>query len=306
MIESIKVTNYRNESITLPMRDPEQSGFFIGGINGLDPTKGTINVTENLSIDGAFYNSARATYRNIVIFLGFNDANGTTIEEIRHEAYRYFPVKRKVKLEITTTARVLYAEGYVESTEVNIFSKRQIASVSILCPDAYLRALAPIDTVFSGINPLFEFPFENESATVPTLEFGEYLLSQQKNLLYDGDATIGIVVTALMKGTVEDFRIYNLTTQQQMHFDDTKISAILGSSLANGDQIIVSTVIGDKYVKVIRSGVTYNVLNALNANAVGHAWITIEPGDNVFYITADVGGTLIQSHIQHHPAYLGV
>ena len=72
MINSITITNHLSESITVDLKNPENSfGFFIKSIEGLGPVKSDINLREMAGIDGGFYNSARADSRNIVFNIGF-------------------------------------------------------------------------------------------------------------------------------------------------------------------------------------------------------------------------------------------
>ena len=100
-----------------------------------------------------------------------------------------------------------------------------------------------IETVFSGVEPAFEFPFSNEDVSDPLLVFGNLILSQEKNLYYDGDAQIGITLKAWFSGTVTDFKAFNLTAQQQIWLDDDKVDAILGSSIAAGDELTITTLV---------------------------------------------------------------
>jgi len=70
MINSVKITNYRNESIELELRRPEKSGLFVYGISGLGPVKANVNIPEVVKNDGGVLNSARLTPRNIVFPMG--------------------------------------------------------------------------------------------------------------------------------------------------------------------------------------------------------------------------------------------
>ena len=130
MIKSVTVTNYLNQSITLELTRPELSGFIITSIDGLGPVNATINTTDIATTDGALFNSARVSTRNIVLSVRYL---GTVIEDIRQLSYKYFPVKKKVNLVIETDNRSLEIEGYVESNEPDIFSKEESAAISIVC-----------------------------------------------------------------------------------------------------------------------------------------------------------------------------
>ena len=81
MIHSITVTNYLGDSLTLTLSRPEESGFIVMSVTGLGPAKANINTTEISTNDGALYNSARVTSRNIVLSLRF--LFDPTIEDVR-------------------------------------------------------------------------------------------------------------------------------------------------------------------------------------------------------------------------------
>ena len=96
MIKSVTVTNYLGDSIKLELTRPELSGFVVTSITGLGAGKADVNTTDMSTNDGSLYNSARAQQRNIVLSLQYLFKN--TIEDVRHLSYKYFPIKKKVKL----------------------------------------------------------------------------------------------------------------------------------------------------------------------------------------------------------------
>ena len=94
MIRSIKITNYRGESLDMVLTDPSSSGFIIQSIDGLGPVKATINTTQMSSAtDGALFNSAKRDKRNIVMKVEFMVADPTktgldynSIEDVRQKS----------------------------------------------------------------------------------------------------------------------------------------------------------------------------------------------------------------------------
>ena len=131
MIDSFTVTNQLGESLEVILREPEKSGLYVESIEGLGPVKASINTTDLASADGALFNSARLSTRNIVITLGM--LFDPTVEDVRQKAYRFFPVKSKVTLRFNTDRRTVTTVGYVESNDPNIFSKDETTQVSIIC-----------------------------------------------------------------------------------------------------------------------------------------------------------------------------
>ena len=85
MIKSVTVRNFLGESIKMELTNPWDTGLLITSIDGLGPSKASINVTEISGADGGEYNSARVESKNIVLSLQFL---GEDIESIRQSTYR--------------------------------------------------------------------------------------------------------------------------------------------------------------------------------------------------------------------------
>jgi hypothetical protein len=196
MIRSITVTNYLDESITLELRAPEKSGLLIQEITGLNPPKADINTTELSTMDGSQFTAARITSRFINITLKILD----DVETNRRKTYRYFPIKKRLKLSIETDIRTYETYGYVESNEASIFSPSVATTISINCPDPWLYSTEDgglTTTLFSGIEDGFEFPFSSEITTwvevAPTLGVEAYIYSLVifNNKIYGGTAATG-------------------------------------------------------------------------------------------------------------------
>ena len=302
MINSIIITNYLGEQITLDLENPENSGFIVREIRGLGPCKATINTTEVSTNDGSIYNSARLNTRNIVFDLVFI---GTDIESIRQLSYKFFPIKKSLTLEFITDNRDCVTTGYVESNEPNIFSSSESATISILCPDAYFYSIEAGEniTTFYGEDPLFEFPFENNSLTENLIEFGDIRQYTDAVIVYDGDSEIGVTITIHSVGEASNISIYNTGTRQQMVIDTAKIESLTGSGLIAGDDIIICTVKGKKSITLLRNGEYTNILNALDKKS---DWFQLVKGENVFAYTAETGVQNLQFKVQNDVIYEGI
>lgn len=304
MIHSITVTNYLGDSIILELARPEQSGFIVKSVDGLGPAKGNVNTVEVSTNDGGVFNSARLNIRNPVLDLVFLETATETIEDIRHKSYKYFPVKKKVKLLIKTDNRVSEIDGYVEHNEPAIFSNQEGCQISIICPYPYFYSAGESNiTVFSGIEPLFEFPFGNESLVTNLLEMGEIQNSAEQVITYNGDAEIGVTIIIYAIGDASNVTIYNAGTREVMRIDTDKLAALTGEGIVAGDEITIKTTKGDKSITLLRGGVTTNILNCLDKNA---DWFQLVKGDNVFVYTAETGNSNLQFRIENRVIYEGV
>lgn len=303
MIRKVTVTNYLGESLTIDLfeGDPKH-GFIIKSIDGLGPPNANINTTKLATSDGSLYNSARLDERNIVIKLEFQ--NAPDIESVRQRSYQYFPIKKPLTLTIEEDHRTLMATGYVEKNEPDIFSKKEGNSISIICDDPYLYS-AGLDgtkeTIFFGVDPEFEFEFENEDGE-DELEFGAIENETEKNIYYDGDSEVGITITIHATGSCGSITIYNTGTRERMKIDADKIEAMTGYGIMSGDDIIITTMRGNKKATLLRGGYYRNILNALDRDS---DWFTLAKGDNIFAYVAEGGPEALEFRITNRVVYEG-
>lgn len=307
MIYSLAVTNFLGDRIRLELGKPENTGFLVKSITGLGPVKANVNTTEVATNDGSMFNSARLSQRNIVIQMVFvNSIYGEDIEEIRQKSYKYFPIKKNVELVIETDNRYVRTTGYIESNEPDIFSKQEGTQISIICPDPYFYSASEDGdnvTDFYSIDPMFEFPFSNESLTETLLVFGEIQIKTEGVITYTGDSEIGVMIYIHAIGPAEHINIYNTETREVMTIDTVKLEKLTGQGLIAGDDIIINTLKGEKSITLVRNGVSYNILNCLDKNT---DWFTLVKGDNIFAFTADSGVTNLQFRIENKVIYEGV
>lgn len=307
MIYSIVVTNYLGDRIKLELGKPEISGFLIKSITGLGPAKANVNTTEVSTNDGSLFNSARLSQRNIVLDMVFtNTVYGESIEDLRQKSYKYFPLKKSVELIIETDNRYVKTTGYVESNEPNIFSSQEGTQISIICPDPYFYSAGEDGnnvTNFYSIDPMFEFPFSNESLDEPLLVFGEIQIKTEGVITYHGDSEIGVMIYIHAIGPATNINIYNTETREVMKINTEKISSLTGKGIVASDDIVINTAKGEKSITLIREGISYNILNCLDKNT---DWFTLAKGDNIFAFTADSGVTNLQFRVENKVIYEGV
>lgn len=307
MIYSIVVTNYLGDRIKLELGKPDVSGFLIKSITGLGPAKANVNTTEVSTNDGSLFNYARLSQRNIVLDMVFiNTVYGESIEDLRQKSYKYFPLKKSVELTIETDNRYVKTTGYVESNEPNIFSSQEGTQISIICPDPYFYSAGEDGnnvTNFYSIDPMFEFPFSNESLDEPLLVFGEIQIKTEGVITYHGDSEIGVMIYIHAIGPATNINIYNTETREVMRINTEKISSLTGKGIVASDDIVINTAKGEKSITLIREGVSYNILNCLDKNT---DWFTLAKGDNIFAFTADSGVTNLQFRVENKVIYEGV
>lgn len=302
MIKSVTVTNPRGDSLKMELTRPDLSGFVISSITGLGPGSATINTTETSTTDGGFFNSSHISSRNIVISLIYWSQD--SIESVRQRSYKYFPLKGKIKLLIETDNRAAEIEGYVESNEPNIFSEEEGSDISIICPDPFFySAYENHKTTFSSIEPTFEFPFSNESLSEPLIEMSQIRDTNDRVISYEGDAEIGITMRIRAHGPASNITIYKIDTRETMIINTDTIESIMGSPIADGDEIVISTVKGNKSATFVRDAKSTNILNSIDRSS---SWFQLIQGNNIFAYAAETGSENLEFEIQNRVLYGGV
>ena len=284
MIKSLIVTNPKGEELTLELSRPELSGLYIKSIDGLGPPSASINTQDIATIDGALYIGSRLETRNIVIELGMLDV--PSVEENRLKTYKYFQTKRPVSIVVITDNRKVKIEGYVESNEPEIFSDMETTKISVICPDPYFYDIEPTTKNFSETDPLFEFEFSNESLTENLLIMSEIRVDTRSLIVYPGDGDTGVKIQIKMLADVSTFVMYDVVSQKSMKFTGSKMPSGLGTTFKKNDIIEINTVKGNKYVSLVRGGISSNIISALDRKA---EWFQLSPGDNIFAYAADDG-----------------
>ena len=287
MIHTIVATNAKGDSVELDLANPWAGGIAVVGASGLGPADGTINTVNFATSDGALFNSSRIKSRDIELHLQFL---GSDIEEVRHRLLRYFRVKHPITLEFITDHRHTYITGYVEKNEIDIFSNKEGADITIVCPNPFFKLRDPAkgknSVRFTTSKPSFEFEFQDPNVQSPTLIFGEMTSTGETVVVYEGDADASTIVDIQFLGPASGVKLYNTTTQTRINIDTNEISRLLGSTIKAGDRLSISSGVGDKYVKAYRDGKVYNALSALDRDS---DWIFLTPGDNLITVRADTG-----------------
>lgn len=280
MIKSIMVTNYLGESIKIKIDESDPThGLLVRSISGLGPPKATINTTEYAIIDGVLYSSARIGSRNIVFSFIFKMS--PTIEDARLRTYQFFPIKQPIEMIFETDNRLAKISGYVETNEPDIFSKEESNSISIICPDPYFIADKELQTnVIFGIDPLFEFEWDNNSVTENLIEFGDIPDIPLKKVFYEGDGEPGVILTLHITGKAKgNLFIYEAETDQEMKINVDGIDQGSDPLLPTPFDLIISTVKGNKYCNLLLNGIVTNALNRISKES---DWLRLRKGYNTF------------------------
>lgn len=314
MFKSVTVTNYRGDSLELPLTWPNDAGLLILNIDGITPGNVQVNSQDFAVLDGGVYNSSRMETRNITIEFYYGWAGmvpaleNHDVETARHIAYRYFPVKTQVRLDFLTDERNLSIWGYVESNDTDIFSEQEKGQVSIVCPDPYFYEHDVVSYEIGSSTKEFEFPFSNESLTEPLICFGDYGPKSLYEVNYDGDIEVGATIRVyFLKGqTMPQLTIYDVSHNKKLvlDFDEIKTKTAV-RAIDQYSSIVFSSVRGEKDIYYERFGQKKSIIGAFDV--MNFPWMYLTPGNNVFGY--DVEQQYLDEFVisvEHRGAYGGV
>lgn len=281
---SLHVENHNGEALSLS----NNNNYTVYKITGLNPPKVTINSSVNTTQDGSTINSSRMDNRNIVLYMTING----DVETNRINLYKYFPPKKTVAIYFSNDSREVYIEGVVEVIECDLFTNRQVAQISIICPKPYFRGVEEIVNTFSDISSLFYFPFAIEETGV---EISANTANIRKSIINTGDVETGVIIELFAaSGDVVNPVIYDV-------FNKTKLQ--INFTLLQSDMIRINTNVGEKSIELIRSGVSSNAMGYMSQDS---SWLQLGAGDNVFTYDTDSGGANLQITFRTTTLYSGV
>lgn len=308
MFQSMTVTNARGDTLDLPIRNPMATGYNVVAIDGLGPVDAVLQTSNTVTTDGVIFNGARKDEREIVINLAYYPESCKNIEDLRHGTYKYFPEKEEVTLVFHADTRSVRTTGIVESNDVSIFSEKEGSSIVIKCPDPWFRIDNELNRVtsFSNVEPVFEFPFNwtnNPVGEPKPLWFGAIHNMHSKNIMYDGESEVGVIIRMSFDAPVRNIRIYNEEAGQEIDVFTDKVKLIIADGIKPGDELVICTIPKRKSVEIIRDGISYNILNAINRDV---RFITLHKGANTIVYSADSGVDNIRMSIENETLYTGV
>lgn len=255
-------------------------------IEGLNPPAGTVSTSSYAGMNGSYLNNAFIEKRNVVIPF---EMRGFDVELRRHELYHVVKPSRYIKIYYSTKNISVYAEGIVETCEMEIFEKLTSGQISILCPDIYWYSTETQIAEYSRVRGAFHFVCPDNDEPFP---IGMYNTQDMMTINNSGDE-VGFTLE-ISGGPAKNPTIYNALTDEYMQ---------ISGDIQKGDVITITTKTGNKTVLLEREGVVTNIINRLVS---GSTWLNLKTGENKFYVTASEGLNRIKVRLIHRNAYLGV
>ena len=284
---TLKVENTRGA--VLELTDNEEN-YQVTEISGLNPPNANINTSSYANGDGSSFNSSRIPDREIVITVYING----DIQKNRLALYKHFRNKEWCKIYYEDDLRDVFIEGYVQALDVSSFTQKQVAQISILCPNPYFKDVETIVQSISKIINNFTFPFSiNEDEPV---EFSTIEREKITNVINDSESKTGLIINVKFMGTVNKLEIRNV---------DTGENFIIDYEFQKNDKLVINCNRGSKSVILTKDAIEYNLIPYVRS---GSTFFQLGIGDNNFSFLADDGNDdiLVDIHFNYYKVYLGV
>lgn len=292
MIESILLTN----TVTLQsvLIDKDESDFVLDEAD-LGTVEGTHHSYKYVSQVGVYIDSTTLEQRTVSISgwvigdtYGLLESNKGVLNRIVNPLHNLeVVIQDKYKLTFKPDYSIQYSASYSENNEV--LCKFLIQGT---CADPMFTTKNAQSALIASILPKFRFPL-----IIPQ-DKGVILGLREPSLLATitngGDIDTGMVITFSCTSTVENPSILNVDTREFIKINKT---------LSAGEQIIVSTSSGEKYVKGIVNGEEQNYFKYMDFDST---WLQLHTGNNVLKYDADENAESLEVLVSFLPKYLEV
>ena len=254
-------------------------------IDGITGATAVINTSVTGNSVGSSFNSSRTEERDIPITI----MPRGNVEVNRIRLYRFFQSGKLIRLYLKNNSRDVYIEGYVkQAPEGSLFTDKETMAIALVCPMPYWKSKTSVITDISDVLSRFTFPFTIEDP----IPFSELEKGTEKTVVNNGDVESGVIIELQADGSVSDIAIY----------DEYGGSFKINFPMIAGDLITVNTYKGEKSIKLLRDGVVSNLFKYVGDSPT---WFNLDPGDNVFIVSA-TGSEFLQVRYINYNLYEGV
>ena len=156
----------------------------------------------------------------------------------------------------------------MQTFEVPIFVQKQVAQISILCPDPYFKDINTIVQSISKTIKKFSFPFSinsNQPIAISSVD-----LEKVTNVINDSESETGLIINIGFMGTVNKLEIRNIETGENF---------IIDYEFMKNDKLIINCNRGKKSVILTREAVEYNLIPQVRSEST---FFQLGIGDNRF------------------------
>jgi hypothetical protein len=259
--------------------------YVVYNVLGMDPADAVINTNRNASTDGSVFNSAYIDNKEITLTMALN----YPAEANRINLYKYFRNKEPIKLFFKTDSRDVFIDGYCQRVNVNLFEKKEIAQVTILCSNPYFKAKDAKTVQISQNQGLFEFPFSIQTP----IPFSE-ISNTSHEIINTGDIKVGAIFRITANGYVDAPKIINVDTNEYF---------LITAGMNAGEVIEINTIQNERSVLM---GDGQSMSDYIYGMSINSTWLELDVGENHFAATADSNPENMDVEVEFRAYYEGV
>ena len=267
--------NKNNQTLNLL----DKQYFILKSAEALHGIETDISESESPYTDGSIIDNVRALPRGIELTFKLRGNVKQAIDYFTS----YVKSKQVVTLREIENGRDIVIKGVATIPPYSRMERSCEIVLSIYCNRPYWEDIEEVIGVIDDVISLLYFPVQGQYFTPTGRPFGVVNTNLTKELINDGDTETGAIFTIAATGEVVNPQI-NCDSGEQ-----TGYYMRLNLTLQEGDEVIISTIKGDKYITINGSD-TYNgapILSYLEFK--GTDWLQLEQGSNTFTITVTSG-----------------
>lgn len=260
--------------------------FIVSNIDGM--TTAEVDVASNTvySMDGDRITNMQTQPREIVLDLLVKP--NVSVEAARAYILRFVKPKQAATLlltyDLSGAEQSKAISGRISHVDMPRFSDQVAMQVTLYCPQPYWEDAAFIVKYISDIIDAHHF----EITWSEPLPMGIYDMTRTREIVNEGDAAVGMIVTIAAQGNVVNPALYNNLTGEYIGINDT---------LAVGDEVVIDTIRGQK-------SITKNGVNVLSKLMAGSTWLQLDVGSNILLVDADSGASEMYFALTFKQAYV--
>lgn len=294
MINKIIYENERGISIELNREGP----LFLASVQGFDGLEADIVSSKSAYQDGISISKTILKDRILTLncYLEIDTEQQRCI--LKRKLYNAFNPKFKGHMKIYTDAEQLRGASNLRVIQAPLFdddyeTTNELVSfqIQLAMPLPYFEDINENRADFGNDIGNFFFDLELEEEGRELSVKNNSIVANIENL---GDAETPLKVVFKAKSTVKNPSIYNVYSKEYIKINRT---------MSEGEEITVTTDIGNKRVESYLNGVTANIFNDLDIHS-SFMWLDI--GDNVIRYDAEEMIEQLEVYIYYTNYYLGV
>lgn len=257
MLTDIGLSGELGTAIIQYGRSRSSTGYILDSVEGLGPAPGNISISDYAIVPGGQFHSSTVNARNIVISIELSSDNNEnkSVRELRRDLMSFFPVGGMLSVTLYDTESLderLSTTGYLETFDVDMFSKRPLVTLSIVCPSPYLL----------GNNTITHGPFGRGGQTIN----------------YEGDAPTGFTLVVDFKSSGRT-HLYVRETATSGDYREVYVRAVNDNFKTTRD-LVINTRVGSKRAHLRGSSSGDYIENVIGDLTSVTGWPILNPGPN--------------------------